>query len=294
MQDIIQLKYGTKEPFVKCLDHGFVKLVDCMPRNLKEGENSADYVIAEAARCSYQRGTKTIADDKTLIRYLMRHDHTSPFEMIEFKFHCKLPIFVARQIIRHRSASLNELSGRYSEMPEEYYVPENNDFRTQSKINTQGSEGIIDEIDSISIKNTMNKKSETAFKAYHILLKDGLVREQARIILPLNTYTEWYWKIDLKNLLHFLDLRCDSHAQKETRVYAEAILELIKPIVPWVIEAWEDYSPYRGGIKLSRLEVKALRETLNSVNYTMKEIDAENKYEKNEWQEKLKKINKQK
>jgi thymidylate synthase (FAD) len=292
MKDIIQEKYGEKDPLIACLDHGFVQLLDCMPRIIKDSEKTADYAIAEAARCSYQRGTKTIADDKALIRYLMRHNHTSPFEMIEFKFKMKLPIFVARQIIRHRTANLNELSGRYSEMPEEYYIPE--ELRLQSQTNTQGSEGTISDGQGQMMRGLMRLQGKDAFNYYKQLLGSGVAREQARAVLPLSTYTEWYWKIDLKNLLHFLDLRCDGHAQEEVRVYADAILELIKPIVPWTIEAWEDYSSYRGGMILTKYEVEALKEMFNDPDIVYSDdsgdIKVDNKLEQKEWKDKSKKL----
>jgi len=285
----VSRKGGIENCIIKCLDHGFVKLVDCMPRMIDDSEESADHAIAEAARCSYQRGTKTIADDKTLIRYLMRHNHTSPFEMIEFKFHCKLPLFTARQMIRTRTASVNELSGRYSEMPEEYYVP--GELRVQSLTNIQGSEGSLSDGTTEMIKGLMKLQFHDAFKFYDRLLKQGVAREQARIGLPLSTYTEWYWKIDLKNLLHFLDLRCDHHSQKEIQVYSNAILELIKPIIPWAIEAWEDYSPYRRGMMLTRYEVEALRNLIinecgNDQDFNTEDLKVGSTLEKREWEEK--------
>lgn len=292
MKDVIFEKYGAYEPQIKCLDHGFVKLLDCMPRVLREEEDTADYAIVEAARQSYKRETKTVADDKTLIRYLMRHTHTSPLEMIEFKFHCKLPIFVAREMIRHRTANVNEMSGRYSEMPEEYYIP--GELRVQSLINTQGSEGLLGDAQIQTDKYLMRLQSQDAFKFYNRMLEQGVAREQARIVLPLSTYTEWYWKIDLHNLLHFLDLRCDHHAQQEIRVYADAILEVIKPIVPWTISAWEDYSPYRGGMILTRFEVEAIRnlmcQTSAEAGVSAPNIRSDNKLEQREWREKAKKL----
>ena len=291
MKDIIFDKFNNFAPEIACLDHGFVQLIDCMPRNIRGEEESADHAIAEAARCSYQRGTKTIADDKTLIRYLMRHNHTSPFEMIEFKFHCKMPMFVARQMIRHRTASVNELSGRYSEMPEETYLPEMDDVRMQSTVNTQGSEGFMSYEEAVEILNALQDSYSKDFELYYDLLKNGVVREQSRIVLPLATYTEWYWKIDLKNLLHFLDLRCDSHSQKEIQVYGNAVLDLIKPIVPWTIEAWEDYSPYRGGMILTRYEVEKIQRMINCLVVSgpsdmiipTRSIDTGSKLENKEW-----------
>jgi thymidylate synthase (FAD) len=261
-----------------------------MPSRVPEGEDSADFAIAEAARCSYKRGTKTMRDDKTLIRYLMRHDHTSPLEMIEFKFHIKLPIFVARQWIRHRTANVNEMSGRYSEMPEEYYIPEVNNLRTQSTVNTQGSEGTVEAEKAKAIIDQFAAECEGDFKLYREFLDSGVVREQARMVIPLATYTEWYWKIDLHNLLHFLDLRCDEHAQQEIRVYADAILELIRPIVPWTIEAWQDYSAYRDGLKLTGFEVAQLRKVISENKLAAGTIDVQNKLEQLEWKNKAEKL----
>ncbi len=292
MKDILNGATSTNY----CLDHGFVQLVDCMPRLVPDEEESADHAIAEAARCSYQRGTKTIADDKTLIRYLMRHNHTSPFEMVEFKFHIKLPIFVMRQLVRHRAANLNELSGRYSEMPEEYYVPDINNMRGQSKINTQGSDGYLDEHMADCLISDMNKVCGGAFSFYKDFLEAGLVREQSRMVLPLSTYTELYWKIDLKNLLHFLDLRCDDHSQWEIQEYGKAILELIKPLVPWTIDAWEDYSVYRGGMILTRQEIENIKNIITHAkvemhcNLEVYDLKTDSKLEVKEWEEKGKKL----
>lgn len=294
MKDIILDKFGEINPIVHCLDHGFVILKDCSPRLIEDKEESIDYAIAEAARCSYQRGTKTIRDDKTLIRYLMRHNHTSPFEMIEFKFDVKLPIFISRQWVRHRTASISELSGRYSEMPEEYYIPEIDNFRKQNIINKQGSEENIFPAQSEQIKKHIKYCSEENFNFYHYFLQEGLCREQSRMILCLNTYTQWYWKIDLKNLLHFLDLRCDDHAQWEIRRYADAILDLIRPIVPWTIAAWEDYSPYREGIILTKYEVNKIKEIIEGTKQThklvSKRIEEIGELENLEWDKKAKRL----
>ncbi len=283
--DIIQLSYGKNTPVIRCLDHGFVRLIDCSPRILNDGEVSADYAIAEAARCSYMRGNKTVMDDRNLIRYLMRHKHTSPFEMITFKFHWKLPIFVARQVIRHRTASLNELSGRYSELPEEYFMPTTDGLRAKGGLNKQGSSGSIEgELIDERLK-AMGEVQKQCFEVYHDNLDANVAREIARCVLPVSTYTEWYWQMDLHNLLHFMDLRCDSHAQQETRVFAEAVLELIRPIVPITIEAWEDYSPYRGGMMLTRMEVEALKAML--VNSEFQPVESGSKTENAEWKDKV-------
>lgn len=231
----------------KCLDHGFVRLVDYM------GDDSS---IVQAARVSYGKGTKSISEDTGLIRYLMRNMHTSPFEMVEFKFHVKLPIFVARQWIRHRTANVNEYSGRYSEMPDEFYLPQSDQVRSQSSNNKQGrSDDALSEAGNI-IK-MMESTQKHLYSEYSELLDKGLAREIARINLPLSNYTEWYWKIDLHNLFHFLRLRLDSHAQYEIRVYGEAIAAIIRQIVPIAYQAFEDYILYAA--RFSRNELLALK-----------------------------------
>ncbi len=236
-----------------CLDKGFVRLVDYM------GDDDA---IVQAARVSYGKGTKTINMDRELIRYLMRHRHTSPFEMVEFKFHAKMPLFVARQWIRHRTANVNEYSGRYSEMKDEFYIPALDQVRPQSSDNKQGrSEFAFPEEEAAEICNTFEETQDLLFSQYNDLLSKNLARELARINLPLSTYTEWYWKIDLHNLLHFLALRLDAHAQYEIRVYAEKIAELIKPVVPMVWEAFEDYRLQ--GAELSRQELQIIKLLIN-------------------------------
>ncbi len=287
-QHIIEQKFGC-EPEIRCLDHGFVRLIDCMPGVLPAGEDTADYAIAEAARCSYQRGTRSVNDDKALIDYLICNDHSSPLEMVEFKFHIKLPIFAARQLLRHRTASLNELSGRYSELPQEYYIPEPGELRQQSKTNKQGSEA-QPIANAGYIQKLLSEGARSAFADYHKYLASGLARELARIALPLSTYTELYWKIDLKNLLHLLDLRCDEHAQKEIRVYAQALLELITPIVPCTIAAWQEHSIYRGGMKLSASEVEALKQFLADPNGPVPEPAFSSRSRRQQWQEKLRRL----
>jgi len=212
---------------INVLDKGFVRLVDHM---------GSDSAIVQAARVSYGEGTKTINEDRGLIRYLLRHKHTSPLEMVEFKFHLKMPIFVARQHIRHRTANINEMSARYSVMPEEFYLPST--IRGQSDKNKQCSEGVLDNSHFSAI---LAESSYEAYNDYEDAIENGVTREQARMILPINLYTEMYWKIDLHNLLHYIRLRNHSHAQEEIRVYAEAMLNLIKPIVPLTVEAFEDY-----------------------------------------------------
>ncbi|MDX9789597.1 MAG: FAD-dependent thymidylate synthase [Candidatus Kapaibacterium sp.] len=218
---------------IKCLDKGFVRLVDIM------GDDAS---IVQAARVSYGKGTKSVSEDRGLIRYLMRHKHTSPFEMVELKFHIKLPIFIARQWIRHRTASVNEYSGRYSEMKDEFYIPDPSEFRTQSTVNKQGRSNEILPEDSINrISSVMENRNQASYQEYLEMLDIGLAREIARINLPLSNYTEWYWKIDLHNLFHFLRLRIDKHAQYEIRVYGEALAEIVKSAVPLAWEAFEDY-----------------------------------------------------
>ena len=274
---------------ISCLDKGFVKLVDCMPRILPEKEETADYAIAEAARRSYKE-LKTISNNKTLIRYLMRKVHTGPFEMIEFKFCIKLPMYICTQILRHRTASMNILSGRYSLMTDEFYIPDIDNIRFQDNNNKQGSEGIMNNESSQEIINDISRVHQITYEQYTKNLEKGMVREQARGILPYDLYTEMYWKIDLKNLLHFLALRCDEHSQQEIRIYSDAILELITPIVPITIDAWNDYHPLRDALILTRLEVEALKEIIGIKQYKINSLDSDNKRERKEWVEKAKKL----
>lgn len=238
----------------KCLDKGFVRLIDVM------GDDAA---IVQAARVSYGKGTKSVLEDRGLIRYLMRNRHTSPFEMVEFKFHVKLPIFVARQWIRHRTANVNEYSGRYSEMKDEFYIPEDAQIRHQSTMNKQGrSDDLLSEETAKAIKFDLETTQNNLYSKYTDLLDKDLARELARINLPLSTYTEWYWKIDLHNLFHFLRLRLDDHAQYEIKVYGEVIAEMLKQIVPLSWEAFEDYNLH--GRFFSRTELKALNKIIDS------------------------------
>ena len=216
---------------IKVLDHGFVRLVDHMP------QENLDTSIVQSARVSYGDGTKTSRGDTGLIRYLMRHWHTTPFEMVEFKFHIKMPIYIARQHMRHRTASINELSARYSVVPKEYYTPET--FRGQSSVNHQGSEGSVDLEEDM--KDHVIEQLEHGFGIYEKLMELGVCREQSRGNLPQSTYTEFYWKINLHNLMHYIQLRMDSHAQKEIREYAEAIFALVEPLVPITMKAFMDF-----------------------------------------------------
>lgn len=251
---------------IKVLDKGFIRLVDVM---------GSDASIVQAARVSYGAGTKSVSEDRGLIRYLMRHRHTSPFEMVEFKFHVKLPIFIARQWIRHRTANVNEYSGRYSEMKDEFYIPQIEEIRTQSSLNRQGrSEERVDFSLAESIADKMENTQKELYGEYLWYLEKGTARELARINLPLSSYTEWYWKIDLHNLLHFLRLRLDWHAQFEIRLYAEKLAEIVKACTPLAYEAFEDYQ--LNGIAFSKQELQIIHDTVGEINPdedTMKKYD---------------------
>ena len=235
---------------IKCLDHGFVRLVDSM---------GDDQRIVDSARVSYGKGTKQLSKDKSLISYLIEHKHTSPLEQVVFTFHIKMPIFIARQHLRHRTARANEYSGRFSEMKHEYYVPDVSRMNLQSKTNKQGSDSEQIEHADSWVKE-MDLNASLTFDLYQNLLELGLARETARINLPLSTYTEFYWQIDLHNLMHYLKLRMDSHAQYEIQVYAKAMLRLITPIVPLSVEAYEEYS--FGSVTFSKTEMRILKELL--------------------------------
>lgn len=236
------------------LDHGFIRVIDYM------GDEAA---ILQAARVSYGAGTKQVSEDRGLLRYLMRHRHSTPFEMCEIKLHVKLPIFVARQWIRHRTANVNEYSARYSILAREFYVPEIVDIAKQSTTNKQGRADGTDDLRADEAREMMHRAGNDAFDIYEMLSADdepedmGIARELSRIVTPVSTYTEWYWKVDLHNLLHFLSLRADPHAQKEIRVYAEVILDLLKAWVPNAAEAFDDYR--LGAHTFSRQEMELLR-----------------------------------
>ncbi len=214
------------------LDHGFVSLVDFF---------GSDADIARAARCSYGAGTKSVSDDRNLIRYLVRHHHTSPLEQAELKFHLKMPIFVARQLVRHRTCNMNEASGRYSILPLQFYSPKFDDFKYQSSDNKQGRGDVVRREQYIESRLNSDVSRELVKRNYEVDLKNDVARELARIDLPLSTYTEMYWKMDLHNLLHLLGLRCDSHAQYEIRVFANIIAGIVKKVFPHSYEAWLDY-----------------------------------------------------
>ncbi len=237
---------------IPCLDHGFVRAVDYM------GDDAA---VVQAARVSYGRGTKKVSEDRGLIRYLMRHRHTTPFEMCELKLHVKLPIFVARQWIRHRTANVNEASGRYSILDREFYLPRPEDLAVQSPNNKQGRGEVLSVDAAAEVLHLLRRDAEQCYDTYERLLDDHrLARELARMNLGVNYYTQWYWKIDLHNLLHFLSLRIDPHAQYEIRVYGEAMAGLVRDWVPFVWEAFEDYRV--GAATLSRQMLDVVRRML--------------------------------
>lgn len=277
---------------IDCLNLGFVELVDVMPRIVPDGQ-TCDYAICQMARTSYGQGTKTINEDKALINYLMRCAHTSPFEAVEIKFHMRLPIFVARQMIRHRTSSLNEISARYSVMEDNFYLPTAQQLRSQSKTNKQGSDGLINIEEATGFSKEIEEFCDNAYALYTRMLDAGVAREQARMVLPLNLYTEWYWKQDLHNMLHMMALRCDHHAQEEIQVYGNAMLNIVKYLCPWAIEAWEKYHVLRGAIKLTSLEKDAINKYTSALDVgeaTIYNIETENKREQNEWKEKANKL----
>lgn len=215
----------------KVLDHGFVDLIDVM---------GGDEAIVQAARVSYGQGSKGVEADTKLITYLIRNGHSSPLEQVVFKWHIKLPIFVMRQLVRHRTARLNEVSARYTELKDEFYIPELERLKGQGKTNKQGSEGELDLVVKQQVLGYMSSASQLAYSYYESLLAMGVSRELARIVLPVNIYTECYWQMDLNNMLKFLKLRLDEHAQWEIVEYAKALAEDVKERVPIAYKAWED------------------------------------------------------
>ena len=237
------------------LDHGFVRVVDYM------GDDAA---ICQAARTSYGRGTKSVSNDEGLIRYLMRHWHSTPFEMCEIKLHVKLPVFVARQWIRHRTANVNEYSARYSILDREFYIPAPDSLAAQSTTNNQGRGDVLEGAEAQRVLDILRDDSMRAYDHYEEMIsqdgQQGLARELARMNLPANIYTQWYWKVDLHNLFHFLRLRADSHAQYEIRVYAEEICKLVKAWVPAAYAAFEDYR--LGAATLSAAGIDVVRRRL--------------------------------
>jgi thymidylate synthase (FAD) len=265
---------GASRIEVKVHEHGLVALVDVMPRLVPAGK-TADAAIVQAARVSYGEGTKQVNEDRGLIRYLARHRHTTPFEMVELKFHHVMPVFVARQWIRHRTANVNEYSARYSVVRDRFFRPSIDSIRKQSAGNKQGGIEAIDDKTAAEFYEYLDA-AEASYRSYETLLGKGVAREIARIGLPLSLYTEWYWKIDLHNLFHFLSLRMDPHAQQEIRDYANAMFALVQPIVPVAAEAFIDYR--MEGMNLSRLEVDAIR--------TGRPLETDNLRENSEWAEK--------
>ncbi|HQT68426.1 MAG: thymidylate synthase (FAD) [Rhodospirillales bacterium 20-60-12] len=236
------------------LDHGFVRVIDYM------GDDAA---VVQAARVSYGRGTRKVSEDEGLIRYLMRHHHSTPFEMCEIKYHVKLPIFIARQWIRHRTANVNEISARYSILDREFYIPAPENLAAQSEINRQGRGDVLTGDDAAAVLDLLRADAAQTYEHYEQMLNPegpGLARELARMNLTLNTYTQWYWKTDLHNLLHFLRLRADAHAQYEIRVYAQAMLETVKAWVPMTYRAFLDYSA--GAVSLSAPMLAVVRRML--------------------------------
>ena len=274
------------QPF-EVLDHGFVRVIDYM------GDDSA---IVQSARVSYGKGTKQISNDKGLIKYLMRHRHSTPFEMCEIKFHIKLPIFIARQWIRHRTANVNEYSARYSILDKEFYIPSMENVAAQSTINNQGRGEVLSSDEAAEVISILKKDAEQTYANYETLLnenpngesidssKPGVARELARMNLTLNTYPQWYWKIDLNNLLHFLALRADAHAQYEIRVYADIMMDIVKKWVPIAADAFEDYRI--GGTEVSAKEINLLKKLLKGEKASFEDEGIS----KREWSELQKKF----
>ncbi len=258
------------------LDHGFVRVVDYM------GDDSA---VVQAARVSYGKGTKQVSEDRGLIRYLMRHWHSTPFEMCEIKLHVKLPMFVARQWIRHRTANVNEYSARYSILDKEFYVPSPDHLSAQSLSNRQGRAGNLEGEHAQKVLEMLKADATRSYDNYTWMLNEnetfgdhpGLARELARMNLPVNFYTQWYWKVDLHNLMHFLRLRADPHAQYEIRAYADVIINIMKAWVPLTFDAFEEYR--LGAVQLSATAAKLLKRRLSGDIITFEESNLS----KREW-----------
>jgi len=256
------------------LDHGFVRVIDYM------GDDAA---ICQAARVSYGKGTKSVQNDEGLIRYLMRHWHSTPFEMCEIKLHVKLPVFVARQWIRHRTANVNEYSARYSILDREFYIPAPEHIAAQSVVNNQGRGETLTGDEAVRVLEILKADSARAYDNYESMIsqdgQQGLARELARMNLPANIYTQWYWKVDLHNLLHFLRLRADAHAQYEIRVYADEICKIVADWVPFAYAAFEDYR--MGGATLSKTAVDVMRRMIKGEDVTQENSGMS----KGEWRE---------
>lgn len=256
------------------LDHGFVRVIDYM------GDDNA---ITQAARVSYGKGTKSVQNDEGLIRYLMRHWHSTPFEMCEVKLHVKLPVFVARQWIRHRTANVNEYSARYSILDREFYIPDPAHLNAQSVVNNQGRGEALEGAEAEKVLTYLRDDAMRCYDHYEEMIsqdgQQGLARELARMNLPANVYTQWYWKVDLHNLLHFLRLRADAHAQYEIRVYAEEICKVVADWVPFAYRAFEDYR--MGGASLSATALDCVRRMLKGEAVTQETSGMS----KGEWRE---------
>ncbi|WP_420859401.1 FAD-dependent thymidylate synthase [Marivivens marinus] len=256
------------------LDHGFVRVIDYM------GDDAA---ICQAARVSYGKGTKSVQNDEGLIRYLMRHWHSTPFEMCEIKLHVKLPVFVARQWIRHRTANVNEYSARYSILDREFYIPEPDALAAQSVVNNQGRGEALSGEEAARVLEYLKGDAARCYDHYEEMIgqegQQGLARELARMNLPANIYTQWYWKVDLHNLFHFLRLRADAHAQYEIRVYAEEICKLVADWVPAAYGAFEDYR--MGGATLSSRAIDCVKRMLKGEEVTQESSGMS----KGEWRE---------
>jgi len=267
---------------ISVLDHGFVRVIDYM------GDDTS---IVQAARVSYGKGTKKVSTDSGLIKYLMRHWHSTPFEMCEIKYHVKLPIFIARQWIRHRTANVNEYSARYSILDKEFYLPKNEHLAAQSKSNRQGRGDVLQGEQAKKVLSLLKNDAERTYDNYETMLNErydgsivnkngtGLARELARMNLTLNTYTQWYWKTDLLNLMNFLRLRADHHAQYEIRAYADVMLDTLKRWVPTTYEAFMDYRV--GGTEVSSKGKKVLNKLINGEKISIEESELS----KREWNE---------
>ncbi len=267
---------------IPVLDHGFVRVIDYM------GDDAA---VVQSARVSYGKGTKKISDDAGLINYLLRHRHTTPFEMCEIKYHVKLPIFVARQWIRHRTANVNEYSARYSVLDREFYVPEEDHLAAQSSSNRQGRGNILGGKEAKRVLDILREDAQMTYDHYIEMLneseegniidvsKEGLARELARMNLTLSTYTQWYWKTDLHNLLNFLSLRADTHAQYEIRVYADAMMETLRRWCPITFQSFSDHRVE--GVTLSGKAIKVVRKLISGVHINQEESGMS----KREWRE---------
>lgn len=248
---VVEAAEALLDQEIKVLDHGFVRLVDYL---------GGDDRIVQAARVSYGSGTKTYRQDRGLIHYLMKNRHTSPFEQVQLTFHTKMPIFVARQWVRHRTARLNEISGRYSVMADEFYLPEVDKVNVQSESNKQGRGEVLQPDVAEDVISRMSAEQRAVYANYQSMLDQGVARELARSNLPLSLYTEWYWQIDLHNLFHFLELRLDPHAQYEIRVYAEAMATCARAVAPLAWEAFEEH--VRNAVTFSEKEAVALSAVL--------------------------------